>query len=119
MFTVYAAGAAIIPLIIVLVLALTTQMVEVSLFTAIFIGACMVTGNIKDGFKRTLDEYILKALTDEDHVYVILFTLFLAGLVGMLERSGGMKGFIDTVSVYAKSARAGQLVCYGVGLFVM
>jgi hypothetical protein len=77
----YAAAAAIVPLIIVLVLALTTHMVEVSLFCAIFVGACMVTGNIKDGFKTTLDDYILNALANVDHAYVYLFTLFLSGMV--------------------------------------
>ena len=53
-------------------------MVELSLFSGIFVGACMVAGNIKDGFKETLDEYLLKAIVNEDHAYVYLFTLFLA-----------------------------------------
>jgi hypothetical protein len=80
-FEAYRPGAAIVPLIVVLLLALTTRMVEFSLFFAIFVGACMVSGNIKDGFKTTLDEYILKALANEDHAYVYLFTLFLSGMV--------------------------------------
>lgn len=80
----YAPGVSLVPLIMILVLALGTRMVEFSLFTGIFIGACIVTGNVNEGFKRTLDRYILGALADVDHVYVILFTLFLSGLVGMM-----------------------------------
>ena len=38
----YASGVAIIPLIVVLVLAMFTQMVEFSLFFTVFVGACMV-----------------------------------------------------------------------------
>jgi hypothetical protein len=80
----FAAGVSIIPLIVVLFLAVTTQMVEFSLFFAVFVGACMVTGNISDGFKTTLDEYILGALADVDHGYVYLFTMFLSGMVSVV-----------------------------------
>ena len=80
----YQPAVAIIPIVLVLLLAFTTQMVELSLFTAIFVGACMVAGNLKDGFKSTLDTYLLGALADADHVYVILFTLFLSGIVSFI-----------------------------------
>jgi len=108
----YSGAASIVPLLIVLVLAMATQMVELSLFSAIFVGACMVSGNIKDGFKTTLDTYILNALADIDHGYVYLFTLFLSGLVGMLQRSGGMIGFTKSIAKYAKSPRAGQVATF-------
>jgi len=114
----YQAGAAIVPLIIVLALAIMTQMVEVSLLTAVFVGACMVSGNLKDGFKSMLDEYILKALADVDHAYVYLFTLFLSGMVGMMEKSGGMIGFTQAIAKYAKSPRAGQFATFAIGCFV-
>ncbi|CAB9507240.1 Inherit from COG: Na H antiporter [Seminavis robusta] len=114
----YQAGAAIVPLIIVMVLAFMTQMVEVSLFSAVFVGACMVAGNLREGFKSTLDEYILKALANEDHAYVYLFTLFLSGMVGMMEKSGGMYGFTKSIAKYAKTARAGQVATFAIGCCV-
>jgi hypothetical protein len=52
--------------------------VEFSLFVAVFVDACMVAGNINDGFKATLDNYILNALADVGHGYVYLFTFFLS-----------------------------------------
>jgi hypothetical protein len=55
----YGAGVAIIPLILVLVMALSTRMVEFSLFTCVFVGSCIVEGEVNSGFKRTLDKYIL------------------------------------------------------------
>ena len=73
------------------VLALTTRSVEFSLTFSVFVGACMVAGNVKDGFKMTFERFILLALADLYHGYVYLFTMFLSGLVGMLEKSGGMK----------------------------
>jgi len=80
-FEAFRPGVAIVPLIVVLVLALATQMVEFSLLFAVFVGACMVSGNIKDGFKTTLDDYLLNAVADSGHAYVYLFTLFLSGMV--------------------------------------
>jgi hypothetical protein len=114
-YQVYAAGLSIVPLIVVLVLAMTTRMVrtpslclsllfvdwhrsalthcltiqlyvkvEFSLFTGVFVGACIVAGNINEGFKRTLDTYVLEAMANKDHVQVVLFTLFISGLVGTM-----------------------------------
>jgi len=87
----YAPGVSIVPLILILILAMTTRMVEFSLFVGIFVGSCIVAGGVNEGFKRTLDRYILDALASVDHVYVILFTLFLSGLVGMMVRKSPTK----------------------------
>lgn len=114
----FAPGVSIIPLVVVLVMALTTHMVEFSLFFAIFVGACMVAGSINDGFKILLSEFILGALADVDHGYVYLFTLFLSGLVGMMEKSGGMIGFTRSIAQYAKTPRAGQFATFFVGCMV-
>jgi hypothetical protein len=111
-------GVVIIPLILLIGLAVTTAMVEISLLSGIFVGACMIAGNINDGFKTTFDTFLLKAVIDEGHGFVYLFTLFLAGLVGMMEKSGGMKGFVVAVAKYATTSRAGQLITFGIGLMV-
>mmetsp|Transcript_3695 Transcript_3695/g.7364 ORF Transcript_3695/g.7364 Transcript_3695/m.7364 type:complete len:768 (-) Transcript_3695:90-2393(-) len=111
-------GVAIIPLLVVLGLAVTTRMVEFSLLTAIFVGACMVEGTITGGFKETLENYLLGAVADAGHAYVVLFSLFLSGLVGMMEKSGGMLGFTRDVARYATSSRSGQMCAFGVGVFV-
>ena len=47
----FGAGASLVPLIVILLLAVCTGIVELSLTTGIFVGACMVAGNVKDGFK--------------------------------------------------------------------
>jgi Na+/H+ antiporter NhaC len=92
--------------------------VEFSLFSGIFVGACIVFGNIKDGFTNTIENYILNALADSGHGYVYLFTFFLSGLVAMLERSGGMIAFTKAVSKYATTARSGQAAAFLVGVVV-
>lgn len=108
----FGSGVAILPLLVILVLAATTHMVEASLFSGIFVGACIVGGSMREGFFRTLDNYILGALASVDHGYVYLFTFFLSGLVGMMEKSGGFGGFTKTMSKYATTARAGQMTSF-------
>ena len=56
------------------------------MFIGIFIGSCIITGSINEGFKITLSEFLVGAAADEGHVYVVLFTFFLSGAVGMMVR---------------------------------
>ena len=89
--------------------------VEISLYAGIFVGACIVQGNLKSGFKESIENYILNALADVGHGYVYLFTFFLAGVVAMMEKSGGMLGFTKMVAKYAKTPRSGQMATFIVG----
>lgn len=91
---------------------------ELSLYAGIFLGGCIVSGNLKEGFKASIERYILEAIADVDHAYVYLFTFFLSGLVAMMEKSGGMIGFTTAISKYAKTARAGQAAAFLVGILV-
>ena len=63
---------------------MTTNMVELSLFLGIWLGACILTGSFAEGFRSTIIDYLVGALKDEGHVMVILFTVFLSGAVGMM-----------------------------------
>jgi len=111
-------GTSLVPLIVILILAMTTQMVELSLFLGIWLGACILTGSLAEGFKVTITEFMVGALADEGHVMVILFTVFLAGAIGMMQKSGGMKGFTNSISKVANSPRAGQFACMLVGIII-
>lgn len=83
----FGSGVSLVPLIVILVLAMTTKMVELSLFLGIWLGACILTGSFVEGFRSTIIDYLVGALANEDHVMVILFTVFLSGAVGMMVRS--------------------------------
>ena len=114
----YAAGVSIIPLLFILFMALGTKMVELSLFCGIWLGLCIVTGSLADGFRRTIDTAILEALNDWGHVAVILFTVFLSGTVGMMQKSGGMLGFTRDIAKIAKTPRSGMFACMFVGIII-
>ncbi|KAL7466078.1 hypothetical protein ACHAXS_006376 [Conticribra weissflogii] len=112
------AGASFVPLIFVLVLASTTQMVELSLGMGVFVGCCMITGTITAGFRTMLDTYILEALADVDHGFVYLFILFMAGLVGIIEKSGGLIGITYALKDYVKSSKSAQSVSFFAGIVI-
>ncbi|CAM9782824.1 unnamed protein product, partial [Sphacelaria rigidula] len=67
---------------------------------------------------RTLDTFILDSYADEDHIYVILFCLFLAGMVAVLIKNGGGYGLAESIGKHAKTARAGALATMGVGILI-
>jgi len=114
----YGAGVAILPLVVIIALAIMTNMVEFSLFCGIFVGACIVSGDINGGFKLTVENYILNAVADVGHAYVYLFTFFLSGVVAMMEKCGGMIGFTRAISRYANTPRTGQVAAFAVGVVV-
>jgi len=114
----YRRGICIIPLLFILLFALATRMVVISMFIGIFIGSCIITGSINEGFKITLSEFLVGAAADEGHVYVVLFTFFLSGAVGMMQKSGGMLGFTRDISKVATTPRLGQAACMMVGILI-
>jgi Na+/H+ antiporter NhaC len=78
----------------------------------------LIAGNISDGFKETFATYIIDALSTPGHCYVILLTTFLAGLMALMEKSGGMKGFTVLCSSYATNPNLAQLTCYAMGILL-
>ena len=114
----FAAGASFVPLVIVILFAATTKMVELSLGMGIFAGSCMVAGTLVGGFRTMLDKYLLDALANKDHGYVFLFILFMAGLVGLIEKSGGLKGITHALRGYVKTSRSAQSASFFAGVLI-
>ena len=117
-YQVYASGVSIIPLIFILMMALTTKMVELSLFLGIWLGACIVTGSLANGFRMVVGDILVETLSDGGNVMVILFTVFLSGTVGMMQKSGGMLGFTRDIAKVAKTPMTGQFACFLVGVII-
>jgi Na+/H+ antiporter NhaC len=100
-------------------MALVTRQVLVSLLLGIWLGGVLVAGpNIFSGTLRAIDTTIVGALADADHVKVILFTLFLGGMVGIMNRSGGVVGIVRSLARRATTPRRGSLTAWLLGLLV-
>ena len=107
-----------IPPILAIVLAVVLRQVIPALLAGIWLGAWIFYGGPFVGFLRTLDTYLVGALTDRDHISIILFSALLGGMVGVMSRSGGTRGLVDALSPYATNTRRGQVITWLLGLLI-
>jgi Na+/H+ antiporter NhaC len=100
-------------------LALLFREVVISLLAGIWLGALYTTGwNPLAALGRSLDRYVVGALTDTGHVMILVFTLLLGGMIGIISRNGGTYGLVDAITRRVKGPISGQLAAYVMGLVI-
>ena len=108
-----------LPPILAIIMALIARQVLVALFSGIWLGAMLHTGlDPLVGFMRVLDTYLINALSNPDHVAIVMFSMTLGGMVGVISKSGGTQGIIEKITRYANHPRGGQLVSWAMGVFI-
>lgn len=114
----------IVPPLIAIVLALLFKEVLSSLFAGIFSGAAIVgayadgLAGVFKGLYRALDNYILKALADEGHLSVIIFSMIIGGVVHIITKNGGMTAVVNKLAKKATTPKSGQMVSYWLGFSI-
>jgi len=109
----------VLPPLLAILLALVTRDVLISLSLGVFSGAMILNGwNPFTAFARTVDQFLLGALADGDHAAIIIFTLFLGGMVGLLTKSGGTHGIVEMLRPYATTGRRGQVATWCMGVLI-
>ncbi|WP_425755912.1 hypothetical protein ACPW7J_00790 [Ihubacter sp. rT4E-8] len=79
-----------LPAVIAIGLAIGTRQVVISLLTGVFVGALVIdNGNIITAFMDTFATYVTGAITDASHASILIFTLTIAGMVSILNLTGG------------------------------
>jgi len=107
-----------IPPLVAIGLALWTREVVLSLFAGIWVGSLfLVSFNPFAGTAQSLN-FMLDALINKDHVSIIVFSLFLGGMVGVMSRSGGNQGIVESLSKFATTRQRGQLFSWLSALFI-
>jgi len=108
-----------LPPLIAILLALITKDVFSSLFLGIFTAALMLNFlNPLTAFLRTIDKYIVNALTSSDKISIVIFTLMLGAMVGVMSKSGGIEGIVQSLSKRARSPKTTQLYAWLMGIFI-
>jgi Na+/H+ antiporter NhaC len=107
-----------LPPLLAIVLALLFHQVVPALVAGIWIGAWIYYGGPFVAVLRLIDQYVVMALADSDHVSIVVFSLLLGGMVGIVSRSGGTYGLVDALRPYATNSRRGQLVTWLLGILV-
>mmetsp|Transcript_18773 Transcript_18773/g.49117 ORF Transcript_18773/g.49117 Transcript_18773/m.49117 type:complete len:771 (-) Transcript_18773:83-2395(-) len=103
----------------VIIVAVLSQEVLWALWTGLFIAASIVAqGDVLDGFLRTMDNYMVNSLGNVDHAYVIIFSWFLAGLVAVIQKSGGGHGIADVICKRVNTRRGMQLSVFVLGFVI-
>ncbi|MBN1441580.1 MAG: Na+/H+ antiporter NhaC family protein, partial [Planctomycetes bacterium] len=108
-----------LPPLTAIALALLTRQVLLSLFAGIWIGVFLLADcSPLASLLRSADTYLVGALADPGHVSILLFSLTLAGMIGIITRSGGVRGIVDVVARRARGPRSGQVAAWALGLVI-
>jgi len=112
--------ATILPPIAVLLVCVITKQVMIALPFAVWFGAWMIDPdwNPVTSFERVWDTYYVEAIGNVGHAFGITFAVFLAGLVKVLERTGGTQGIAKLVAERVRSSRSAALGVFAVGLMI-
>ena len=120
-FSIYAINGilTILPPLIAILLALIFKEVVISLFVGIFTGALLLNRfDLIQAFFNVIDKYIINAIVDKNRASILVFTLLLGGMVGIISKSGGVKGIVDSLSKRVKSERGTQLYTWLMGILI-
>ncbi|NNC95250.1 MAG: Na+/H+ antiporter NhaC family protein [Chitinophagales bacterium] len=112
----------ILPPLIAILMALVFKEVIFSLFAGIWLGAFFIMGGQFSNFFNSLfavvETLAVEALADASHASIIVFSVLIGGMVAIITKNGGMQGFLELLSKYAKSARSTQIITWFTGLVI-
>ncbi len=109
----------ILPPLVAIALALILHEVIASLFVGIWLGALLLAGyNPLAALLMAIDRFVHPALANSDHAAIVIFTLLLAGMVGIMTRMGGTRAIVEAVTPLATSPRRAQLATWLAGLAI-
>jgi Na+/H+ antiporter NhaC len=107
------------PPFLAIILALVARQVVIALFAGIWVGATMITNyDPVTGFLRVVDTYLIQALSQPDHVAIVMFSMTLGGMVGVISRAGGAEGIVEKLTPFANNRRGGLLATWALGIFI-
>lgn len=111
----------VVPPVITIILALITRNVFVSLFSGVFLSFMIFTaGNVFSAVGGTLNSFI-NVFQDGDNTIVIYSILMLGALIYLIEKSGGIAGFVDFMvkkKGIIRSKKAANVFTWLMGLLV-
>ncbi|MGM0602804.1 MAG: Na+/H+ antiporter NhaC family protein [Bacillota bacterium] len=107
-----------VPPILAILLAWWSKEVILSLFLGVFAGAFIINVNPITAFMHTLDNYILASLADSWNAGIILFLLAMGGMIGIINRAGGILAIGEYVARKAQSIRKTQFATWLMGVLI-
>lgn len=118
--------ASLFPPIVAILLAVLFRRPVLALFAGVLAGAILAQyatgagalGSVTAGLPSVFTTYLWGEFGDSERTFIILFVIFMLAMVGVLTRSGGIRGLMDLISRAATSVRHTQIATYLMGLAV-
>ncbi len=108
-----------LPPLAAIVLAIATRRVVPSLLFGVVVGAALVHGPDPRTIVYELGvTHLWASLSDMGHVQVFCFTALIGAMIGVVQKSGGMRGVVAAMAPLAKTRRSGQIMTWALGLIV-
>jgi Na+/H+ antiporter NhaC len=109
----------ILPPLVAIGLALIFRQVLAALWVSIWLGAFIIFNwQPFTAVARSIDHYIIGAMADPDDAAMLVFIIFMGGMIGMIARSGGIQGIVDLIARRATSEKSGQISTFLMGMFI-
>ena len=108
-----------LPPLVAIVMAIVTRRIFLALFTGIFFGALVVSQwRPVDAIRVACNDHLLPKLFDQGTLQIFGFTLLMGAMVGVINRSGGMRGLVNVMTPLASNRERGQLTTWFLGLLI-
>lgn len=107
-----------IPPFVTILLAFITRQVHLSLFMGLFSGIIILHSTDFIAYTDILDKYLLNSIADKDHVYIILFSLFISGTITLIKSYNGLSSIIAPFTKKIKTQKQALTATYLSGLIL-
>src|SRR5690554_6124175 len=106
-----ATWTSIIPFLLVIPIAIYTRQVLPGLIMGLLAGSFLAAPHPIEGMQAMIT-YLVQALIDENNIKITLFLYVFSGLIGMIEYTGGIKGFVEKAAERISTKRQALLLTY-------
>jgi Na+/H+ antiporter NhaC len=107
-----------LPALLAVTLALATRNVVLSLAVACWSAATILLLNPLTAIVHVVDPWLVESMADSDNMKVILFSLFVAGTVGILSKGKGTDALVRVLVKLARTRRTGMFTTWLAGMLV-
>jgi len=94
----------VLPLVVTIAIAILYKRIIPALLIGTLLGGYLLDLQPLGGFEATV-EHLVRTLTDPDSTQVLLFLFLFSGLIGIIQRSGGIQAFSTVVGERVHSER--------------
>ena len=91
-----------LPALVTITVSMWSKRILPSLLLGLLVGSYLLNPSVIGGFETAID-HVVKTLSDEDNLQVLLFLYLFSGLIALVKRAGGVKAFSNLTAKHIKS----------------